>query len=342
MEEGPLFTMYSNEDLTAAVKAGVMTDDVAKAFRDHVAAERVTPIVDEEHFRLITGFNDIFVVIACLLLLISVSWIATSINPILGGVAQAITAWGLAEYFTRQRRMSLPSIVLLLAFVGGVFIAGLAFLENISWSEDITTGLPAAAAALAAWLHWQRFNVPITVAAGIATVVTSVMFLLFGFVPEAREWVTTIAFIAGVLVFLLAMWWDSSDIQRQTRRSDVAFWLHLVAAPLLVHPIFAGLDIFDSYVGFWQAVLVTLLYIIIAIISVSIDRRALMVSALIYVLYAFNTLLEQYGVVSLGFAFAALTIGSGLLILSAFWHNCRQFIVVRYPLKLQQRLPSLK
>ena len=38
-------------------------------------------------------------------------------------LAVAVTSWGLAEYFTRQRRMALPSIVLLLAFVGGVFEA---------------------------------------------------------------------------------------------------------------------------------------------------------------------------------------------------------------------------
>ena len=33
----------------------------------------------------------------------------------------AIVSWGLALYFTAKRRMALPSILLLLAFVGGVF-----------------------------------------------------------------------------------------------------------------------------------------------------------------------------------------------------------------------------
>ena len=37
------------------------------------------------------------------------------------GLFVAATAWGLAEFFTRKRRMALPSIILLLAFVGGVF-----------------------------------------------------------------------------------------------------------------------------------------------------------------------------------------------------------------------------
>ena len=32
----------------------------------------------------------------------------------------AVASWGLAEFFTRRRRMALPSLMLLFAFVGGV------------------------------------------------------------------------------------------------------------------------------------------------------------------------------------------------------------------------------
>ena len=144
------------------------------------------------------------------------------------------------------------------------------------------------------------------------------------------------------MVFLLAMRWDSSDTQRQTRRSDVAFWLHLLAAPLLVHPIFSILISSNAEIGLWGAASVAGLYFVIAVISLSIDRRALMVSALAYVLYAVNSIFEQYGVVSLGFAFTAFCIGSGLLLLSAFWHVCRQAVIVHYPISIQQRLPSLR
>ena len=67
--------MYTEEDLNAAVQAGAISADAADAFRSHVAASRHTPVADEEYFRLVTGFNDIFVVIACALLLVSVTWI---------------------------------------------------------------------------------------------------------------------------------------------------------------------------------------------------------------------------------------------------------------------------
>jgi len=334
--------MYSDEELVSAVEAGIMSEEVATAFRHHVAQERTMPAVDEEHFRLITGFNDIFVVIACILLLVSVSWIGGAISSSFGLILQSAIAWGLAEYFTLKRRMSLPSIVLLLAFVGAVFAAGLSLLSGSGLSDDVAKGLPSAVATFAAWLHWKRFKVPITVAAGTATLAAGVILLLVGFIPEIRSLILPLVFFAGLTVFWLAMRWDSSDTQRQTGRSDVAFWLHLLAAPLIVHPVFSLLMAGESGVGVVQAGIVMALYVVIAIVSISIDRRALMVSALAYVLYAISSIFEMYGVVSLGFAFTAFAIGSGLLLLSAFWHSCRKLIIVCYPSQIREHLPALR
>src|SRR5438874_3733945 len=36
---------------------------------------------------------------------------------------------------------------------------------------------------------------------------------------------------------LAAMAFDASDRERATRRADCAFWLHLLAAPLIVHSL---------------------------------------------------------------------------------------------------------
>ena len=334
--------MYSDEDIDLAVDAGVMTGEDASAFRKYIAEKRVIPAVDEEYFRLVTGFNDIFVVIACLLLLASIMWIGKSESLLLGSTLQTVTAWGLAEYFTRHRRMALPSIVLLLAFVGGALSTGMAAISSLALSEELSIAIPSTIAAIAAGLHWLRFKVPITIAAGTAAVVSSVMMSIFAFIPEARTWAMPIVFLAGIAVFMLAMKWDASDLSRQTRRSDVAFWLHLIAAPLIVHPIFSVLNVFDGNLGTLQASAVAILYLAIAVLSISVDRRAMMVSALVYVLYAFNTLLEHYGIVSLGFAFTAFGIGSGLLLLSAFWHSCRRLILPIYPEIIRSRLPALQ
>lgn len=330
--------MYSEEDIDSAVKAGIFSDETATAFRSHVAQRQHTPAVDEEHFRLITGFNDVFVVIASLLLITSVGWIGEATAPWLGALASAATSWGLAEFFIRRRRMALPAIVLLLAFIYSVFTIGLIALGK---SE---TGIifASALAAGAAWLHWLRFRVPITVAAGTAAGIAFTVTLLLQTIPAAKDWISAMALIAGLGVFGLAMHWDAADTRRQTRKSDVAFWLHLLAAPLLVHPIFAVLDVETGLVGLQQALAVVVLYVAIALVSLIIDRRALMVSALVYVLYTFSALLKQFGVVSLGFAITALTIGTALLLLSAFWHPCRSFVLGFFPQVMKNRLPPLQ
>jgi hypothetical protein len=53
--------MYSDSDLDSAVAAGALTPASAAALRAYVSRARQSPMVDEEQFRLITGFNDIFV-----------------------------------------------------------------------------------------------------------------------------------------------------------------------------------------------------------------------------------------------------------------------------------------
>ena len=65
--------------------------------------------------------------------------------------------------------------------------------------------------------------------------------------PVSRICILGFVLLLGIGVFLFAMRWDSSDPTRTTRRSDVAFWLHLLAAPMIVHPIFTLLGLNDGY-----------------------------------------------------------------------------------------------
>ena len=67
--------------------------------------------------------------------------------------------------------------------------------------------------------------------------------------------------------------------------------------------------------------------------ALAIDRRALLVSALAYVLYALTELFKQFGAVELNVALTALIIGSALLLLSAYWHQARRRVVRPLPSK---------
>lgn len=338
--------MYSETDLEAAVAAGAITPAAADALRNHVSASRATPLVDEESFRLLSGFNDIFVAIAIALLLTALAWIGGDVSAALGGALVAAASWALAEYFTKKRRMALPSILLLLTFAGGVAATMIGTMVDLEpeFSDRIDALILAGigvVTAIAAWAHWRRFRVPITVAAGAVSLVAVFVALVLAAAPMLADQIAWFVLAGGVALFATAMWWDTSDRVRQTRRSDVAFWLHLAAAPMIAHPIFHQLGVLDGTIGSTQAILVIALYIFFAGVSLTIDRRALLVSSLAYVLYAMSALFEKFGAVSLNVAFTALVIGSALLLLSAFWHPVRRMIVGTLPGDWQSKLPVL-
>lgn len=344
--------MYSESDLSAAVAAGIVPESAAAALRAHVAQQRALPQADEEHFRLITSFNDIFVSIAAVILLVAMAWIGDAAHHALAGLFVAISAWGLAEFFTRQRRMALPSILLLLAFVGGVVATGIAFVDTeMRWLVDgnnrmsaIVGAAIAASGAVAAWFHWRRFMVPITVAAGAAGIAATVIALIaaatWDNVPD-KTLLLSLLLIAGLSIFAFAMWWDRTDTARQTRRSDVAFWLHLLAAPMIAHPLFALLGVTEGdSITALAAIGVVALYLVFGIVALAIDRRALLVSALAYVLYAMTQLFREFGAVEFNTALTALVIGGSLLLLSAFWQSARRLVLSALPASIGGHVPA--
>ena len=356
--------MYSQNDLDEAVAAGALSADAAAALRNYVDSQRSSPSVDEENFRLITGFNDIFVSIASAILLFAVGFIGQWIGQRSGllvdvdgpsplaPLAVAVTSWGLALFFTARRRMALPSILLLLTFVIAVLAAagftlvvgiGTEALDNNPQLGGVVAAVSAAIAAAAAWLHWRRFRVPITVATGAASVAgIAVGLLVAGLganVEQAQNVILGFVLFLGIGTFLFAMWWDSSDRARLTRRADVAFWLHLLAAPMIVHPIFTLLGLNDNTATVSEGLIAVLLYVVLGLTALAIDRRALLVSALAYVLYALNALFREFGAVELNVALTALVIGSALLMLSAFWSQARAAVVKPLPANLRERLP---
>ena len=137
--------MYSEEDINSAVTAGALSADAAASFRAHMTQIRDMPRGDEENFRLINSFNDIFVAIGVVIMLVAAgaigqaiassfapvpqiwdltsepteaqlaAWSAASewqsaLTTLFAGALIAATAWPLSEFFTRRRRMALPSI----------------------------------------------------------------------------------------------------------------------------------------------------------------------------------------------------------------------------------------
>src|SRR2546421_607267 len=99
--------MYSESDLEAAVAGGVLTPAQAAGFRNFIAAGQHAPAVDEEHFRLLTGFNDIFVAIAAAILLA------------IGAAIAGLGAW------LHWRRFKVPITIAVGAAAGVALVLGL-------------------------------------------------------------------------------------------------------------------------------------------------------------------------------------------------------------------------
>jgi hypothetical protein len=344
-------TVISAADLEAAVASGIVARETADnllAFANHRSA--ASGQADEESFRLVSSFNDIFVVIGLALFIGALIFLLRDMSATTSAAVIAGVAWLMSELFTRRKRLALPSIVLLGVFVLSVFVSVISAVgvpQPFSALNGIVGGgydgvefMTAGAAALvAATLHWLRFHVPITVAAGCAAIVVTAVAALEVFFPGIlKEHPVFIFLPLGLAVFALAMRYDLSDLTRTTRRTDIAFWLHLLAAPLIVHPVVTGLS---TSIGMSTAHAVTILvlFVILGIVALVVDRRALLVSSLSYLAYAAGTLIATTGWESSAFALAVLSVGAVVLLLSVAWRPLRSIVIRLMPLDLRNYVP---
>jgi len=288
------------------------------------------------------SLNDIFVTIGSALFLGALNYLLGL--GLQGSVGVAVASWALAEVFTKRKRMALPSIVLLVTFVLSCTVSSWhVFVPNIETTNfydgklhGLSIGLAAVAAST---LHWFRFHVPITIAAFAAglvaiatTLVTSVNETLITNYPVA------VFTPLGVAVFLAAMKFDMSDRSRVTQRTDIAFWLHLLAAPLIVHSIVYPL-LTESAVGLGAAVVIVSLFAVLSLVALTVDRRALLVSSLLYLGYASSKLLSWSGVASENAGLSILIVGGTVLVLSVAWQPLRRLVLQILPVAIRDLVP---
>ncbi len=330
--------------LPAAVARGIVTAEQAEALAA-LAGELTAPPPaprDDEALRFVGGFGDIFVTIGLGLFLGAAGYLAEALGfPMLGPLLAMVLAWLLAEYFTRRRRMALPSIALLAAFAAASFFVVLTFALMLPAStpgDPLPLAIAALGAALAAGAHYRRFGVPITIAAGTAGIGGAA---LKGIEAAAPAWfadhLNALLFVTGLVVFVLAMRVDMTDTTRVTRRTDIAFWLHLLAAPLIVHPVLSGLQAGEATSG--QAAAILGVFVALGFVALVVDRRAMLVSGLAYAGIAFASLLRQAGLGDLIGPATFLALGALVLILAAFWQPLRGIILRAVPGGILDRLP---
>ncbi|TDR89762.1 hypothetical protein [Enterovirga rhinocerotis] len=359
--------MISARVLDLAVEKGLVSDGQRLALLSlarEVEGPVQAPPVDEERLRFITGFADIFVTMGIALFLGAAMYlIGMSLPPAAGLALLAAMSWGLAEFFTRRRRMALPSIVLLAIFVCSAFMAlslflgaqkGSSFLALWAWgwgrgwgigalpnlADARSVALAAIGTSALAALHYWRFRVPITIAAGVSALSLAAITLLMAAAPQLMAAsATPIVFGLGLAIFALAMRFDLSDPLRETRRTDIAFWLHLLAAPMIVHSVFQAVGATQYGIGPASAALVLAIFAILAAVAILVDRRALLVSGLVYAGWAFASLFRTIGFNDYTGPVTVLLLGAFVLVLSAGWTPLRAAVVSRLGPAWAARLP---
>ncbi|MDR3399421.1 MAG: hypothetical protein P4M06_17895 [Pandoraea sp.] len=319
----------------------------ADAIQAGAPHQSLRPNADDEPMRLITSFNDVFVVVASALLMFGTLWLTSALPRWLGTLVCAALIWGLSEIFVRRRRMALPALCYCFGFIATFASIGIIAINPVAMaqlgehghtSSNLGVGIllllasSYAGIGIATALYWHRFRVPVTIAMGIGGVVW-VSWLLVLILNENLVVAMRIAnIIAGLAIFVWALRWDAQDPQRTSIRSDVAFWLHLLAACMVTHPIFWALmpDYPVAAIG---------VFVVLTVISLVIDRRALMMSSLLYVISAILSVMVT-STATQSLAVVAVVVGGALLLLSAFWHPARAIVLKRLPASWRARLPQ--
>jgi hypothetical protein len=359
--------MLKDTDLDAAIAKGILTDAQAAALRDQ-ARQRAIELGHEERFRFLKGFNDVFFTIGVVLFLIGVGYflVPYGVNGIL--IAAAIV-WVLAEVLIRQLRLVLPGILLVIVFVALVFAASV-WLPAESWvGADIKQKIPSAfsiiqslqyypggpllftaralvPAAAAGAFYW-RFKLPFALVPMAVSLVLAAMGMASFLFPEAPAVADTIfSLVSGLGLFAAAMSFDIADRERVTRWADCAFWLHLLAAPMIVRSVMRlfvlPLDNGLAQMNAALALTVMLTVAVLAVVAVLIDRRALLVSGLAYLGWAIGSTLAEAGHGGPFTLAATLAIlGAIVLTLGIGWVPLRRLLLPVLPLAIANRLPPV-
>jgi hypothetical protein len=358
-----------SEDIDAAIAAGVMPQAQADALRTFVADRHRSRLeqagAEDERFRFMTGFNDFFFAIGILLLGFGMMFFTGGVP--LPGIVAAILIWALSELLVRRMRLVLPGIFLSVFFILFVYIAVPTDLSTFTSSQMARgqmsgqvdgalvlsalglNGAPVIVAvkgligAAAAALYYWRFRLPfalLPISASLVLVAISLIRLATGPMQAATQSLITLA--CGLAVFVAAMTFDLSDRDRMTRRSDCAFWLHLLAAPLIVHSLISLITPSLAEITNSIALVVLVIVAVLAFVAIAIDRRALLVSALLYIGAVIGYAIGGSGMSGSGIFFATLVIlGAFVITLGVGWQPLRRGLIALISPALAAKLPPV-
>ncbi|WP_380055886.1 hypothetical protein ACFE33_01350 [Falsihalocynthiibacter sp. SS001] len=347
---------FSTDDVRAAVAAGVINESQASRLVTMAQSRqgvRTYLSGEDEPFEFFRGFAEIFVTVGLGLLFAGIF----AITALLGGgavvpIVGMLLCAGFAVYFTKKRRMSLPSIALATGF--GLFMA-------ISTGMIIGTGeIPEAGHGLIIGLvgmagmalYFNYFKLPfsmfilglfgIVTILSLAGIVSNDRRIFFDF-PESLfdlghgSVMAYGSLIFGVLAFAGGIWFDLKDPHRISRYSSSAFWLHMLAAPALVNVVALSLFNIGGIVGY---TLTSAALLCVTIVALVIDRRSFLTAGIGYIAVLIFMALENSTDEHISTVVTLLVLGGVVTFLGTWWVQIRDIVMQALPnFPLKKRLP---
>ncbi|MEO1027946.1 MAG: hypothetical protein AAFX02_02700 [Pseudomonadota bacterium] len=342
-------------DLESARKAGIIDAATAEKLGAFLR-DKGDPgaSVDNESLRFLANLNDVFLSIGLVILTFgllagSAMLIGPSGSMIMVFLPVIAALWGMMEYFAGRRRLLLPSMILALgitslsAMLTAIVASGFGDLTNPQFnvvSEGIgaikATGIWAAIGGLgSAFAVFARFRLPFSFFIMAGTAAALIYLTAATFVPDIGATLGSVIILGtGLATLYVACVFDMRDPTRSTLSSDNGFWLNFAAAPQIVFGLGLLLRSLDMPLDAMPGALIFMAALIpITLLSLALNRRALVAASLISFWAAISAIVEgtSGGNMFSSIVWAMLLTGGGVVLLSSGWKTARRMVLSVLP-----------
>lgn len=347
---------YEKRDVETALETSGISDIAAMRVRmrlDHIS--KLPPSQAEvADGRYTYDGKSLLMTAGLLVLLMGLMIIARMAVASFAGLTVAALAFVLSASFQR-RSAGIPMTLLLAFVVFGSADSLLGFIgaldPQISEGSQFEAGHSAivfGGAAIASVIFWIAYRLPLAFATSMVMILIAggeITSVLNGG-PSTWNFVVWPTVFA-IVTLVMAVWHDMSDVYRETARSDVAFWLHIVGGGTIAGQFFLLYEHFAhpapmiatspeqitlvSPTASLVAFSIFLSYVIYAIL---LDHLSMALIGTLFVMFA---LLSGLGLDLFAVSLAIAGITTVGLALS--WQSFRKHVLLRLPLMARAQFP---
>jgi len=309
--------MISRELLQKAADKSIIENSQIDPLLAFICDQQTEPVVEnrEEPLKFIRSFGDVFITLGVVILVIAINMLPLSgylyFIPVAGFVV-------VAEWLVRVRRLALPGIAILISILYFVNKA-------IAFDHEHASVIGLGILCLASLVFYLRYKMPFSLlplAAGLVAI--AVIQIGVNAIEQPLIFVGL-----GLLVFMVAMWFDVRDTARVSHLSDCAFWLHLLASPLIVHG--AMVSLLFSQQAWIQAIdkefIIIAFFACFLLLALLLDRRAMLISTQVYMIYALTQVLKgQLDSTQNVLIYVLMALGLLVIFFGTYWYKARRLI----------------